>query len=183
MQTKPKANSIVTTRFDADEQALHFMVRGTPSPIVLRLTDIHPDVMKRAALHGLVQRITDGAAVSMTDATGAIIPAAERDAMKYRAMVSLRDHYASGTADWNRKGASGEREAGGLVLRALAAVQGVDIPTMAARVKARAEKLGITERKFLNHMATSKDVANKMLELRGPAAFDADEALSELAGD
>lgn len=178
MQSKPKSNSIVTSEYA--DGVISFRVRGAQSPILFHLDSASAANRARAEVHGWVQRVVDAAAVGMTRADGSIIPAPERDALKYAAMVKVRDHYESGSADWGRKAEQGERESGGLALRAIAAIQGVDIPTMRQRVKAQAEKRGITERVYINSVSASAAVQAKMAELRGPAAFDADELLGEL---
>lgn len=182
MQTKAKSNSIVTSEYE--EGVITFRIRGAASPILFHLDRVSEANRRRAEVHGWVQRIVDSAAVGMTDADGAIIPAPERDAMKYAAMVKVRDHYESGTEDWARRAVAGERETGGMTLRAVAAVSGVTVDVMRERVKAMAEKRGVTERVYLNSVAGSAAVQAKIAEFRAasPSAIDADALLDELTG-
>ncbi len=182
MQSKPKANSIVTTTYDADTRTLTFRVRGQPSPILFHLDSVSDECKARAMLHGFAQRIPDSAAIGMQDKDGRIIPAETRDRMKYDEMVKLRDHYESGTPDWSRVREGGERETGGIILRALATVQGIDIATMRERVAAQAEKRGMTERKFLNGVATAPAVVAEIARIRAASGegLDGDALLGDL---
>ncbi len=182
MQTKPKSNSIVTSEYA--EGVITFRVRGAESPILFTLNRVSEANRRRAEVHGWIQRVVDSAAVGMTDSAGGIIPAAERDRLKYAAMVKVRDHYESGTEDWARRAVAGERETGGMTLRAVAEVSGVTVDVMRARVKAMAEKRGVTERVYLNSVAGSAAVQAKIAEYRAAAgsAIDADELLDELTG-
>lgn len=186
MQSKPKANSIITSVLATDGNNITFLVRGhTDAPLVLDLTKVSADNMRRAALHGFNQRIPDGAAIGAADKDGNIVPAAERDALKHSRMAALVAHYNSGTAEWSRKVEGGTRDTGGIELRAIAAIQGTDVPTMRERVKVQAEKLGIGEKEYLNGIVNgSKAVQAKIAEMRAAVApaFDADEALKALKG-
>ena len=103
MQTKPKANSIIThevTEFSG-RPAIEFKFRGIPIG-KLNLVDLSPQVRERATLHGMVQRIGDGGAVERMDkATGMIRTDAEMDDVKKARITALIEHYNSGTAEWN----------------------------------------------------------------------------------
>lgn len=175
-----RANAIVQTAIDAEAGTLTITVAGQ-EPLVLRVGDLSPEVAAYAALHGLKQRIVDAAALER-DEMGR--PASPAD--KWAAMAKLVTHYASGSKEWGLRAAGGEGTgggvAGGLTLRAVAAVQGVELRVMRERLEALAEKRGTTTKALLARLAKEPAVAEKMAELRGPAKAGGDELLAELAG-
>lgn len=114
MQTKPKANSIITHAIA--DQTIMFNVKGLGT-IALDMTRLHPAIMQKAAIHGLIQRISDAAAMSRTDDEGRIIPEATLNEAKFEAMSALVNHYATGTSEWSRVSEAGPR--GGILFKAL----------------------------------------------------------------
>jgi len=169
-----RANSIITTAINAD--TITFTVAGA-GELKLDLHNISSDVATRAMHHGLIQRISDAAALSRNPENGQ--PASPAD--KLEAMRRLVDHYNTGSAEWGIRAPAAERGEGGLTLRAVAAVQGVTVDEMRTRLEGLAEKRETTVRAILAKLATQADVAAKIAELRGPAAVDADDLLGELS--
>lgn len=110
MQTKPKANSVVT--HSVADRTITFTVRdgGTFN---LNLETVSDAVLDRAMIHGLIQRISDRAAISRNTETGK--PATPFE--KFEAMRELSEHYASGSSDWSMRVAA--RPDGGLLFEAL----------------------------------------------------------------
>lgn len=96
MVTKPKANSVITHQLNGS--LLTFMVKDSGN-VVLDMSKLHSDVLNRAAVHGMIQRISDAAALSRDADTGK--PALPGE--KLAAMRELVDHYMSGTAEWSRR--------------------------------------------------------------------------------
>lgn len=113
MNTKAKSNSVITHAMD-NAGNITFTVLGI-GDMVIHPDTLHPDVMRRAALHGMIQRISDAAAISRDAETGK--PASAQD--KFDAMQRLVAHYESGTSEWSRKPVAGEGKSGGLLFRAL----------------------------------------------------------------
>lgn len=115
-----------------------------------------------ALLHGLKQRIVDAGALS-TVGGGKPTPE-EKDA----AMRELFDHYMSGAEGWSptRSGERGAGAEGGLTLRALAAIYGMDNDSMKAKVEALAVKRGMTTKAYYTVVATYPDVAAKIAEFK-----------------
>lgn len=70
--------------------------------------------MQRAAIHGMIQRISDAAAISRNPETGKPATAQE----KFDRMAQLVTHYESGTSEWSRVGQGGGNR-GGYLFRAL----------------------------------------------------------------
>lgn len=106
-----KANSIIGTEV-LPGGIIRFVVKDA-GELTLDLSRVHPDNMQHAAIHGFIQRISDGAAIGRDPKTGR--PATPEE--KLEAMARLVEHYESGTAEWSRVQAAGPR--GGLLFEAL----------------------------------------------------------------
>ena len=174
---KAKSNSIVTTNWDMEAGTITINVIGSGS-IIFDLNAVHPDNVTTAAYHGFTQRLVDAAALSRDPVTGRPADPSE----KHRAIKQLADYYMSGASDW--RVVRGAGEVGGLTLRAVAAVQGVSVEVMSARLDELAEKRGTTRKALLAKLAASDAVRAKMEELRGPVDSAAgDRLMAELVGD
>lgn len=148
--------------------------------MTLHLSAIHPAVMARAALHGLCQRIPDGAAIERTDKEGRIIPDAERDAEKFRRMAALVAHYESGAPEWGLRGDGAGAEAG-ITERALGDVFGERYAAVVAKLTADGTR---DEKQARALMVKTAEVQQRLGELRAERAkaggVSADELLSGL---
>lgn len=116
MVTKPKSNSVVT--HNVESQALggtiiHFNVLGV-GELKLNMENLSAEVKHHAAIHGMIQRISDAAAISRNPETGKPATPAE----KFDRMQDLIAHYMSGTSKWSRVG-QGSGNRGGYLFRAL----------------------------------------------------------------
>lgn len=178
MQTKPKTNSVVTHSLDSEAQVLTFHVIGC-EPLVFDVKRISDEVGERAMIHGLVQRVSDTAAISRNADTGK--PATPAD--KRERMARLVEHYMTGTAEWSpSRGESGPRD-GGLTITAMGDVFHKLAEECRDMVKALALKRGIEERAALALFAQTKEIAQRMAELRAERAKngpDANSLLDEL---
>ena len=176
METKKRAGSVITTAIDGD--AMVFAVTGV-GELRLNTLMLNAEVKQRALLHGMKQRIIDSAAIPCDNITGK--PATPQQ--KYEAMRALVEHYNSGTSDWNiARGEGGERAAGGITLKAVAMVQGVDEALMRKRIEGLAERKGLTAKGILASLAKSPDVIRTIAEIRAKAAnVDADGLLDEVS--
>lgn len=114
MQTKPKANSVITHSLNTEglHPVITFHVRGAGA-ITLDMDRLSADVVQRAAIHGMIQRISDAAAISRDEETG--LPATPEE--KLEAMSRLVAHYESGTSEWSRVAEAGPK--GGVLFKAL----------------------------------------------------------------
>lgn len=92
--TGKRANWVIAHKVEAG--VITFTVKGA-GELALRLDTVHTAVMLRAATHGLVQRISDAAAIARDTETGKSATPQE----KFEAMKRLVDHYASGAAEWS----------------------------------------------------------------------------------
>lgn len=184
MQTKPKANSIITHALS--DNRITFLFRGQPIGN-LNVTALHPVIVQRAMQHGLVQRIGDGGAVERQDkATGHIRSDAEMDDIKRARIVALIEHYNSGTAEWNltRSAGGGGVDNTGLTIEAIARTYKWDVATTEAKVTRLAESKGITRKEMLQTYANIPDVAAMMGTIKAERAartgLDAQSLADEL---
>lgn len=112
-----KSNQMVEPTIADDFSSVRFDVKGM-STLTLDMGKLHADIVRRAACVGMAQvRIVDAAAVSRTDKSGKLRTEAEMIALKHERMSALIEHYETGTADWSRVKATGER--GGYLFEAL----------------------------------------------------------------
>ena len=166
----------IKTTIDTSARTITF-TPSTGTPYVFDVAKMHPDMREYAILHGMKQRLGDNAALSTKDGVK------PTDEDKMAAIRSLGSHYESGSAEWNTRTAGAPRAVvGGIVLRAVAAIQEVTVEEMRARIKTLAERKQTTERKLLNALAIRPDVIAKVAELT-PADDSSDTLVDELMAD
>lgn len=94
----------------ATAQLITITVAGEAKPIILDESKLSVDVLGRALTHGLIQKVSDAAALGK-DST---------PADKHAAMLATVERLLSG--DWNKRGdADGTSPIGGIIFRALLA--------------------------------------------------------------
>jgi hypothetical protein len=118
MQSKPKSNSVITHEVVGDpemseQNTIIFNVLGA-GKTMLETGRLSRQNLYRAAIHGMIQRISDAAAISRDPETGKPATPAE----KLAAMSALVEHYHSGTSEWSRVGVGGGPK-GGFLFEAL----------------------------------------------------------------
>lgn len=148
MQSNPKSNSIITSKYDAEANVITFTVLGH-GDVALDLNKVHADNLARAAIHGFNQRIPDSAAIGTADVGGKPIPKAERTRIKFERMNDLCRHYESGTAEWSRKG-DGLGALPALGVAVFARANDCTLESAKERIEARAKAAGRTYAKQLN---------------------------------
>jgi hypothetical protein len=181
MQTKPKANSVVT----------HAIVDGK---IVFTVKDagtftFDPNKASatnraRAIVHGFIQRIADGAAISRNPDNGQPATAADKMARMQR----IADHYESGAEEWAMRAATGPRkpDAGLIVLAMTRTVAKGDADRANALIDGIATKRGIDRDAALAVWASVEDVAAEMARIRAERAtvkVSADDLIAEMEAD
>lgn len=175
MQTKPKSNQVITTEL-LEGGILRVTVLGAGHVEFdpAKASDANRDY---AEYHGWKQRLSDAAALGRNPETGQSASPAD----KLAAIQALATHYMSGSADWSPARAEGGNE-GGITLRALARVQGVEVETMRARVAEQAEKRGITPKAYLARVAGAEAVIRAIAAIRAESgdAKAADDLLADL---
>lgn len=84
---------------DAVAQTVTFTFEGDLAPIVLAMSQVHPDNANYAMLHGFAARVGDNAAIQKSAENGYVVT----EAMRREAVAELVDHYTSGSKDWSPK--------------------------------------------------------------------------------
>jgi hypothetical protein len=180
-ETKKRANAVVT--MVQTEQGLEFTVLGA-GKAVLNLSGLHADVLERAAIHGLKQRVSDAAALPCDAETGKPATATE----KYESLLKLVEHYNTGTAEWNRTRVAGEGK-GATGAKTLIAIQNVykldSIEKAKAYVEGTAKKRGVEYAEALAIWRSSDKIREELARMAAavPAKVDADDLLGELDGE
>lgn len=175
MNAKTKSNSVVTHTLA--ESILTFSVREAGT-FTINMKALHPDILARAAIHGLIQRISDKAAMERNPETGQ--PASPAD--KMARMKALADHYASGSAEWSMRtgDGSGAGAALGLTYEAIAKVKGCTIPEAQTMVAARAAKTGAEVKTVLANLRGNAEIIRAMAEIKVARAPKIDTSLEDL---
>ena len=153
--------------------------------MTLDLTRVSDAVKARALIHGLVQRVSDKAAIPCDTATG--LPATPQQ--KLDAMRGLVDHFMSGTDEWSpaRAEGAGRKPKDGLDPIAIAAVcevTGKDEAAIRAIIEAGAAAKNVKPVAYLGALAGSSKVAAVIERMRAEqasgAGLDGDELLEGL---
>lgn len=175
METKAKSNSVITTEISSDLMHITFKVKDA-GELTLSLSKLNSAILDRARVHGLIQRISDAAAISRTAENGYhVSPQAKLDAMR-----ALVEHYESGTSEWNRKRAEGA--GAGYSNGLLAQVLKMAYPEKSAeRIAEYIKGLKASERVALLASETLKDYVEAVrAEAAKAIKVDADALLSGL---
>ena len=176
-----KDNQQIKPVVSDDMTRVTFEIRGA-APIVLDMTKLHPDIIKRAACVGMAQvRIIDAAAVSRADADGNVRTASEMLTLKRERMEALVAHYMTGTAEWTQKRAAGGegRDNSSITLQAMKRVwPDKDCEALAWRLE---QRRGITRREAYAEFAKTKQVAEAIAAIKAErATIDSDDLLAEM---
>lgn len=178
-----KDNQQIKPVVSDDMTRVTFEVRGA-DPIVLDMTKLHPDIIKRAACVGMAQvRIIDAAAVSRADADGNVRSAGEMLTLKRERMEALVAHYMTGTSEWSQKRAAGDgaKDTSGITLQAMRRVwPGKDCEGLAFKLET---KRGISRKEAYAEFAKTKEVAAAIAAIKAErATVSADDLLDEMEG-
>lgn len=177
---RKKANSVLTSKIN-DNGTITLTVLGA-GEVHFNPATVNDTLRKRAELHGWIQRLSDGAALSRDPDTGES-PSAQD---KLEHIQAIAAHYLNGAETWNmRAGSGGGGSESGLTLRAVARVYGYDLATAGEKLDALAVKRGMDRKKLLSHLRGNEKVIAAMNAIRAEAAqgagVDSDELLGELA--
>lgn len=180
-----KDNQMISPNIADDFNSVTFEIKGQPS-LVLDMTKLHPDVVRRAACVGMAQvRIIDAAAVSRADSDGTVRTPREMLELKRTKMAELIDHYMTGTSEWNRKrgaGGGATKDISGITLRAMQRVwPDKDCEGLAFRME---QKRGISRREAYAVFAQTKEVAAAIAAIKSErATVNASDLLAEMDSD
>ena len=180
-----KDNQQIKPVVSEDFSKVTFEMRGMPD-LILDMTKLHPDIIKRAACVGMAQvRIIDAAAVSRADAEGNVRTAAEMLTLKRERMEALVAHYMTGTSEWGQKRAAGggaSKDTSGITLQAMQRVwPDKDCEALAGRME---QKRGISRREAYAEFAKTRQVAEAIAAIKAErATVDSDDLLAEMEDD
>ena len=107
-----KKNSIITV--DVTDNGLTFIVNGA-GDFTLTFSSLTDDLRHKALIHGLVQKISDAAAIAKADLPADPVEAAK---VKFEAMKAVADRLAEG--DWSKRAGDGSGPVAGIIFRAFA---------------------------------------------------------------
>ena len=107
----PRKNAIVSV-LHSEDGLITFNVVGAGA-IPFNPSTLSDDVRNRAMVHGLVQKITDAAAISKSELTGD--PATDAET-KYQAMLAVADRLSAG--EWRAARGDGSAPVAGVIYRA-----------------------------------------------------------------
>ena len=107
-----KKNSIVSVEYA--ENNLRFAVVGAGG-FNLDIPALAEEIRTKAMVHGLVQKISDAAAIAKTELPADPIEAAK---VKFEAMRSVAERLMSG--DWSKRSSDGSAPVAGIIYRAFA---------------------------------------------------------------
>lgn len=175
-QTKDRVR-IITTTWDEATQTITFNVVGC-DPLPLTLTQVSEAVKGRAMRHGIIQRVSDAAALERNTADGAsATPEAKR-----AAMARLVDHYMTGTDEWSPAREGGIIGLDPVILAAVAEFAKKPVEAIRAMVEAKAIEHKTTQRAYLARLGAGPKIAPIVDRMRGEQApgVDVDADLDEL---
>lgn len=109
-----RANAVIATEIEATPGGtlVRFTVKDA-GVITLEMARLNSAIIDHAAVHGMVQRISDAAAISRDPKNGQAATPEE----KFEAMQKLVEYYHSGTGEWSRVREAGPK--GGFLFEAL----------------------------------------------------------------
>src|SRR5258708_5568542 len=123
MQSKRKSNGVIghslTGNFGPEGHysgAMVFTVEGVGT-FGIEMNRLNPEINEQAAIHGLVQKVSDRAAIGRDPETGASASPVE----KFAAMKECADRLMAG-GPWNAVPTGGTGSTGGLLYRAMRAL-------------------------------------------------------------
>ena len=181
MQTKAKANSTIT--HSMQDGKIEFRVLNAGS-FTFDPDKVSAENRARAMIHGFVQRISDGGALSRNPETG--LPATPAD--KMARMQRIADHLMSGATEWALRVAASQGVDAGLTLMGIMRALGIDLETAEARLAKMAAKLGVDRAACIKRLGEAPDVIKAIGEIKAERAaagtkVNASDLLAEMDDD
>lgn len=161
MQDKPKSNSVVTSKWDDAGQVLIIEVIGA-GQVRFHPHKAHRNNRDYAEIHGWTQRLSNATAIAKEKN-----PTAQ---MKFEAVARLRDHYESGAEDWDLTARPRGPQFDQWVVRAVAALKGIDYGAALELALKAANERKATVVDVVKVWGAIKAVGDKAAELRSAAS-------------
>lgn len=173
-----RKNSVISASFD--DGVLSFTVEGAGTT-ALRLLDLSDDIRLEALVHGLRQKVSDGAAIPRDQLPDNPVEAAK---VKFAAMAEIADRLRNG--EWSARRGDGSAPVAGIIYRAFeewamarAAEKGAALTPEQVRAsydaRDRAAQLALR-----NVPAIADIIARMKAERGGASSVDADAILADL---
>lgn len=175
-----RKNALITVA--NGDNGLTFTV-GNAGSFTLNPTALGEDIRTRAMLHGLVQKVSDAAAISKDDLTGD----ADKDAAtKLAAMSSVAERLAAG--EWSKRNGDGSGPVAGIIYRAFEewalamAAKGKKTAPTPEKLRAVYDAKSRAEQLALRNVPEIAKIIERMKAERGTKgeAVDTAELLGEL---
>lgn len=181
-----RKNALIGVTHNADNDTLTFTVGEGAGSFDLSLNDLTVDISKRALIHGLVQKISDGAAIPKAD-----LPKKPADAAKakFDAMLAIRDRIAGPDGEWSKRNGDGSGPVAGIIFRAFAEYVGdmaearKATPPSADAIRARYDALDRAGQLALRNIPEVAAIMERIRSERGASAaksVDTDALLGDL---
>lgn len=159
----------------ADDQSAMTLAFSNGQTLTLRAADLSQDIIARAVMHGLKQKLVDAAAISRDPETGR----AATIETKFAAVKEVYDRLLSG--DWNKRREGGAGASGGLLFRALCRMY--EGKKSADDIKAFLEAKTDAEKAALRKNAKVAAIIEEIrAESTKPGDANADDLLADLEG-
>ena len=124
----PAMEMMMKKTIDTVAQTVTFTFDGEAS-VVFNLATVSQECIEYATLHGFAARIGDAAAITKSAENGFRVT----EAMRRAEVMTMAEHYASGTKDWNLKVAA-RAPAQNATIAAIAAKLGISYEQAQAKV-------------------------------------------------
>lgn len=176
-----KKNALITVVHNPDTNVLTFTV-GEAGTIEIPVSDVPEEVRNRALLHGLVQKVSDAAAMPKSELTGN----AKKDAKaKFDKMSAVATRILGG--DWSRKAGDGTGQVSGIIFRAfseyvedMAKAKKKPIPD-ADKIRAVYDSKSRAGQLALRNVPEISAIMERLRSERGPSvSINTDELLGDL---
>ena len=165
-----RENAVVQVAFNETANSILFTVAGA-GQTELFMDKLNDAIFNRAATHGLVQRVSDGAAIPKRSGVSAT------PEEKLARMARIVDHYNSGAVEWDLpRGPHGER-IDMFVIWAYAEIKGIDQAAAYKILSDKADEKGMALKDVVKATGAIEVIAAKVIELRKAKASQAEADL------
>lgn len=171
-----KKNALISVVHNADAGTLVFNV-GDAGSATLNLNELPDAINETARIHGLVQKVSDAAAMPKDQLTG---DAKKDAATKLAAMQSVVDRLTGEDASWNKRAGDGNGPVAGVIFRAfeeyvndMAKKRKKDAPTSDA-IRARYDAMERKEQLALRNVPEIAAIIDRIKAERGAKAETVD---------
>jgi hypothetical protein len=178
-----RKNALITVALDGS--ALTFAV-GSAGSFTIDTASLNDDIRNRALAHGIVQKVSDAAAMPKSEFKGK--SADEIAAMKFNAMKAVADRLTGDDADWSKRSGDGSGPVAGIIYRAFeqwvldtAKAKKVKTPPTSEAIRAKYDAMDRAGQLALRNVPEIATIMERLRAERGPKAnVDTTALLGEL---